>query len=58
MEMCDKKVFLGFVFHKTQRNSGGSQGAFLFSLNVWLCAELLLLWNLSAVLEKLSVLKS
>lgn len=39
MEVCDKEVALGLVFHEAQCNSGGSQGAFHFSLNVWLHAE-------------------
>lgn len=58
MEMCGKEVALGLVFHDAQRSSGGSQGVFHLSRSVWLYAELLLLWSLSLVLEKLSVLKS
>lgn len=56
--MCGKEVALGLVFHDAQRSSGGSQGVFHLSRSVWLYAELLLLWSLSPVLEKLSVLKS
>lgn len=59
--MYAREVASGLVYHKAQRNSGGSQGVFQHtctSTNIWLYAELLLQWNVSCMLGKPSVLKS